>query len=87
MCTAIFFVIYKNLLLGWNPYWEYYSVYFPVYYATVAILVDLHQQKFINMFFYLLFFACIETHIFVPNCSTFHIFLSILKNLLFCNLR
>ena len=52
-------------------------------YAIVAILVDMHPQKWMNISLFELLVTCIETHIFVPSLSICHIFISIIK-VLFC---
>ena len=46
--------------------------------SIVAILVDLHSQLWINISLFELVVAYIETHIFVPDCSISHVFISII---------
>ena len=68
-------------LLGWATYWESFHEYslYIICYSVVVILIDLHSQKCLNISLFELVVTGIETHIFVPNLSISHVFISIIK--------
>ena len=52
MFTAIYFFNLYYLLLILTSSWEAFRLYLLIYYAAVAILVDLHSQKWINTYLF-----------------------------------
>ena len=85
MFTEIGWCTSYDLLLGCNKSWESCHAYFLyiICYTIVAILADLHSKKWINISLFELVVTCIETHIFVPSFSIYHVFISIIKFLRF----
>ena len=81
MVTAICLCTSYDLILGCATSWEYCHAYllYIICYASFAILVDLHSQKLINIYFIGLVVTFTETHIFVHSFSISHIFISTLK--------
>ena len=75
------FLYFILSLLGWATYWESFHAYslYIICYSVVVILIDPYSQKCINISLFELVVTGIETHIFVPNLSISHVFISIIK--------
>ena len=71
MVTAICLCTSYNLLLGCAISWKYCHAYllYIICYEFFTILVNLHSQKWINIYLLELVVTYIEAHIFVPSFS------------------
>ena len=80
MFNAIRWFTSYDLLIGYTLSWEYFHTYFlyMVCYSIVAILVDIHSQKWINISLFGLVSKFIETHISVPSFSIHHLLIFII---------
>ena len=81
MFAMVYWFTSYDMLLGCTPSSKACHTCFfcMICYTIVAIFIGLHEQKWINKSGFELFFTCIESHIFVPDFSISHIFLSIIK--------